>query len=404
METKFISNFQFLSPRLTIKNNHLTKEDVRKIKASLAGKISAMSSLVAAGFMIICILLLVTMGVTTSGQHIEVYGITSLLGQIIGAVLCLFAVVFEIISFKINDRSKRTIFHRLVNLALYLSLASTLLLSFYADASMDYLSSSPTITVAVILLAVLILIQPVYWIEAAILDVTLTGLIIAMAVYCQSAFAIQSLLYYILIAILYPMLAYLIISILFYAETQKYIQDLRNAILNDTAMYDELTHCKNRHALKSYLKDNSKRWSNNQTDLLLVMFDIDNFKLYNDTFSHPGGDYCLVSIADALRKAFPLPDLNFFRYGGEEFLLFFELEDPKDAKVILEQARKAVQNLNIEAPEGAPYKYVTISVGGTLIKTIDEFDFDKHLQIVDSYLYQAKANGKNVCVIDGQTI
>ena len=134
------------------------------------------------------------------------------------------------------------------------------------------------------------------------------------------------------------------------------------------------------------------------------MFDIDDFKLYNDAFSHPGGDYCLVSIADALRRAFPLPDLNFFRYGGEEFLLFFELENPKEAKSILEKARKAVQNLNIEAPGGAPYKYVTISVGGTLIKTVDEFDFDKHLQIVDSYLYQAKANGKNICVIDGKAI
>ena len=404
METKFISNFQFLSPRLTIKNNHLTKEDVRKIKASLATKIGAMSSIIAAGFLIICILLLVSMGVSTGGQHIEVYGLTSLLGQVFGAAFCLVAVVLEVISFKTKEQSKKALLNRFTNLALYLALASTLFLSLYADAEMGYLSSSPTISVSIVLLAVLILIQPVYWLEAAILDMAVTGLVIAMAIYCNVTFATQSTLYYILIAVLFPLLSYLIISILFYAETQKYIQDIRNAILNDTAMYDELTHCKNRHALKSYLKDNSKRWSNEETNLLLIMFDIDNFKLYNDTFSHPGGDYCLVSIADALRRAFPLPDLNFFRYGGEEFLLFFELENPKEAKSILEKARKAVQNLNIEAPGGAPYKYVTISVGGTLIKTVDEFDFDKHLQIVDSYLYQAKANGKNICVIDGKAI
>ena len=193
-------------------------------------------------------------------------------------------------------------------------------------------------------------------------------------------------------------------SILFFAETQKYCEELRNEELYNTALYDELTHCKNRHALKEFLEENAERWGNKNTHILLIMFDIDNFKLYNDTFSHPGGDYCLKTIAEAIRKEFPSPSLDFFRYGGEEFLLFFELNNPKEAAMIMEQVRTAVKNLNIVAPNGAPNQMVTISVGGTVIETRSFISFDESLKVVDSYLYQAKNSGKDICVIDGELV
>ena len=67
------------------------------------------------------------------------------------------------------------------------------------------------------------------------------------------------------------------------------------------------------------------------------MFDIDNFKEYNDQFSHLSGDYCLKSICDGIRKTFPSPSLDFFRYGGEEFLLFLELSNEEDPRYVIEK-------------------------------------------------------------------
>jgi diguanylate cyclase (GGDEF)-like protein len=152
------------------------------------------------------------------------------------------------------------------------------------------------------------------------------------------------------------------------------------------------------------LKENALRWNNKDVKLLIIMFDIDNFKLYNDQFSHPGGDYCLKTIAEAIRKEFPAPGLDFFRYGGEEFLLFFELNDPNDAPKYVEQTRKAIKELKLEAPKGAPKDMVTISVGGLLLNNVHGFSFEEQMKLVDSYLYTAKANGKDVCVFDGSVI
>ena len=132
----------------------------------------------------------------------------------------------------------------------------------------------------------------------------------------------------------------------------------------------------------------------------MIMFDIDNFKEYNDQFSHPGGDYCLRSVADAVRKEFPSPNLDFFRYGGEEFILFLEIRNIKDAKKIILQVRNAIKSLNIEAPEGAPKEMVTVSVGGLTVVTPTDFNFDEYLRQVDKYLYKAKGAGKDICCLN----
>ena len=211
----------------------------------------------------------------------------------------------------------------------------------------------------------------------------------------------QALMYYLFIAVIFPISCYLIVSILFYAETQKYCEEVRNGILYNSATYDALTSCKNRHALKEKIDhlENSK-----DLKLLVMIFDIDDFKLYNDQFSHIGGDYCLKSIADSVRKAFPSPSLDFYRYGGEEFLLFLETNSLEEAKIAMEKTRLAVSNLNLEAAKGAPCKNVTISVGGTFVKANEIADFNEVIKKADQYLYKAKASGKNVSVLDDEII
>lgn len=192
---------------------------------------------------------------------------------------------------------------------------------------------------------------------------------------------------------------------MFYVECKNYEENIENERLTNKAYYDNLTLCKNRHALKLFLDENSSKWERKENlNLLIVLFDIDNFKEYNDKFSHLGGDYCLKSIAEGIRKAFPSPSLDFFRYGGEEFLLFFELENEEDAKATMEKIRKSIEELNIEAPNGAPQKVVTISVGGTLIRSVKHFSFEEQMSTIDKYLYEAKNSGKDVSCLDGKLI
>ena len=253
-------------------------------------------------------------------------------------------------------------------------------------------------------IAFLLIVQPVYSLDAFLLNGATIITMIALSIFAKVQFNIESFIYYILIVAGFILLSRLFISILFYAEVQKYKQESISNSLLDTVMFDELTHCKNRYALKKYLEYKVPQWKVNKTTLLIVMFDIDNFKEYNDYFSHQVGDGCLKGIAGAVKSCFPSPGLEFYRYGGEEFLLFFELENPDEAPRYIEEVRSAIVGLDIVAPKGAPKKVVTVSIGGLLLQNIESFSFEEEMSLVDSYLYKAKASGKDVACYNGNII
>lgn len=403
MRKKISDNFLFLSPRLTIRNAHLKDRDVKKIKVSLSKKMGATSLLVAIGLFVISIFLIVSMGISTGWKHVEVYGLTSLIAQIISIAGSGAVIVFEILGLKIKDETKKIRFANTGNNLLPIIIAAFMFLSFYADAEMGYLTT-PTISASIITLALLILLQPVFWSIAIIYDFIVTGAIIGLTIVCYQLFHIQGAHYYILIAALYPFVSYLFISILFYAETQQYVQQLRNEALFNTAQYDELTRCKNRHALKMFFEENHQLWEERGTSVLFVMFDIDDFKMYNDQYSHLGGDHCLYSIAESVRKAFPSPSLDFFRYGGEEFMLFFEIYENTNCRDILETIRITIKALKIKAAVGAKHKVVTASIGGKVVRFGSGVNIEKELHDVDAYLYQAKDAGKDTCILNGKEI
>ena len=106
-------NFLFLSPRLTIRNAHLKDRDVKKIKVSLSKKMGATSLLVAIGLFVVSIFLFLSMGLTTGWKHAEVYGLTSLIAQIISVVGSSFVVIFEILGLRLKDDNKKVRFANL---------------------------------------------------------------------------------------------------------------------------------------------------------------------------------------------------------------------------------------------------------------------------------------------------
>jgi len=130
--------------------------------------------------------------------------------------------------------------------------------------------------------------------------------------------------------------------------------------------------------------------------LSLIMLDIDNFKTYNDTLGHQAGDQILVEISKILRDYSRKIDWV-CRYGGEEFAIILPQTPKKEALSIAEQLRKKVEEYPFIYEEVMPGKKITVSCG---IASFPE-DGKTNSELIasaDKYLYQAKKQGKNLCV------
>ena len=396
---------EFLYPLRLIKNKHFTKRDVARIKDNIATTTTMIRLISAALMFLFSSLMMVMMGAATKWNQVAVYGVGSLVAQIAGMSGSFICLSLLIASFFQKKDNVALILNRIAAYAIFLGVGLQMMFGIFADAQMGFTTKQETLSGSIIFLAVLIVLQPAYWLDSFILDTGTTITTIFLAIYCGIVFEMKCVYYYVVIALVFPLCSYFISTLLFYAECQHYKDTLENERLTNKAYYDNLTLCKNRHALQAFISENVPVWENDPNlKLLVILFDIDNFKEYNDTFSHLGGDYCIKTICDEVRKAFPAPSLDFYRYGGEEFLLFFELDQDKDAPKVMEKLRQAIEERGIEAPIEAPKDVVTISVGGTLIKDARGFSFEQVLEGVDKYLYQVKRNGKNACCLDGKII
>ena len=396
--------FTFLFPRKVISEEHLSKQDVIKVKRNICKKLGPINLVIATGMLLFNVGMLLAMNLTTNGDQVGVYGLASLISQIIGVVGAFVTAIFIGLSFQVQNSKISVNMKRIGCDLLFLCIASQMILSIYSDAYKGFTTHATSLSAGILLMVVLMLAQPAFWLEALILDIGVVFCLIGTSAFCTYQYGMTALPYYIAVSVAFLICAYIIICLLFYAETQRYCQILQNERIHNVAIYDELTKCKNRNALKEYLEENKKRWESKSINLLLIMFDIDNFKEYNDQYSHLGGDYCLKTICESVHAEFPSPDLNFFRWGGEEFLLFFELEDPHDAKEYLERVHGAIHEAEIVAPKGAPKDIVTISIGAHLIKNVEFFEFNEQLAIVDKYLYRAKESGKDVICYDNRML
>lgn len=172
-----------------------------------------------------------------------------------------------------------------------------------------------------------------------------------------------------------------------------------NRKLEDLAMVDGLTGVANRRAFDKHMEAEWKRCLRTEAPLSLVMFDIDHFKLYNDTYGHQAGDACLKKVGQNLTggSVARRPGDLLARYGGEEFAVILSNCSEEHAADIGEQLRAEIAALKIlhEASGVVNADYVTLSVGvGTLIPTPDT-TFNSLIEITDRALYMAKEQGRN---------
>ena len=169
-----------------------------------------------------------------------------------------------------------------------------------------------------------------------------------------------------------------------------------NEILAQLSITDGLTKLHNHRYFQDHLTREIKRVSRTQAPLSMILIDIDDFKLLNDTHGHAAGDDVLMALAAIMNDSARESDL-IARYGGEEFVILLPNTDLAGAVHLAEKIRISVEETRLIIGESMKPINVTISLGVAAYNG-NRRDFFAE---ADRALYQAKASGKNCVIIAG---
>jgi diguanylate cyclase (GGDEF)-like protein len=173
-----------------------------------------------------------------------------------------------------------------------------------------------------------------------------------------------------------------------------------NDRLTVMASIDMLSGLANRRGFQSRLDFEWLKAQQNDSELSLLMIDVDHFKLYNDTYGHPEGDACLSRLGEAL-AGIAAETMGFAgRYGGEEFCLLLPNTGAIKALEIGETVRAAIQGLALPHATSS-FQTVTVSVGVAATLPSDNQRPGDLVEAADAALYAAKHRGRNAVVEHG---
>ncbi|GAK55752.1 response regulator receiver modulated diguanylate cyclase [Candidatus Vecturithrix granuli] len=182
------------------------------------------------------------------------------------------------------------------------------------------------------------------------------------------------------------------------AITNQKLRQMNEALLESqkqleiAARTDPLTHLSNRRDMIEKIEMEKVRIKRHHKPFTLILCDIDNFKMFNDTFGHDCGDFILVSIANMMRAMIREQD-QLARWGGEEFLFLLPETNLKSGAIVAEKIRKAIADYHFE------YKThvlsVTMTFGVSICQT-HTIDIDDCIKQADRALYNGKHAGKNL--------
>lgn len=178
-------------------------------------------------------------------------------------------------------------------------------------------------------------------------------------------------------------------------------------ILLDENQKDKLTGLLNRHTFEESIqkiqalsfnsdRQNAQEWNRENRrksesaslKFCFAIIDIDNFKLINDRYGHIMGDEVLLLLSYIMKQNFRAKDL-LFRFGGEEFVVIFRVQNKSEAQIVLERFRQIIENYSF--PQ---IKTVTVSIGATFIQS-EQRVATEIIGRADKALYYAKNNGRN---------
>ena len=169
---------------------------------------------------------------------------------------------------------------------------------------------------------------------------------------------------------------------------------INNAALLEMSSTDMMTHLKLKYYFFNILTEAIDAAFLNKQNVAVLMFDIDFFKKFNDTYGHECGDFVLTSVADLIRKNLRDSDVA-SRYGGEEFTALLTDTGKTEAMVVAERIRSTINEHDFVYNN--QHLHVTISGGVSvfdaetnLVSSPNEF-----VNQADQGLYISKNNGRN---------
>ncbi len=169
---------------------------------------------------------------------------------------------------------------------------------------------------------------------------------------------------------------------------------IENASLFRQATTDRMTGLFSHHFFEKTLEEELERARRYKTTFSLVMFDIDHFKAFNDTYGHLQGDRIIREIARLITKSIRQVDFP-ARYGGEEFAVILPAVDIRGALVVAERLRKRIEQYAFANSEGGQPLHVTISLGVTEFDPESAYAPTEVIREADRALYRSKELGRN---------
>jgi len=163
------------------------------------------------------------------------------------------------------------------------------------------------------------------------------------------------------------------------------------------ARTDKLTGLANRRYFEQKLIEEAQYSNVSGKPINILIFDIDNFKSFNDTYGHIWGDKLLELFADIIKTNIRKSDIP-IRYGGEEFLILIRDLDRKTAKNVAERIRRQLEKKCICLINSSSHdSKVTVSCGVSQYPT-DSDNIREAIEFADMALYVAKRSGKNTVI------
>lgn len=170
----------------------------------------------------------------------------------------------------------------------------------------------------------------------------------------------------------------------------------KNMELRERSMIDDLTGLFNRRYFERSLSYDIERFKRYERPIGVILFDIDRFKLINDTYGHAVGDMALQHLAQLAKQMIRSADI-LARYGGEEFTLLLPETDTNGAHITAERLREFVSASPFNSQAGPVF--MSVSCGVTALEGHFDGTLDDVMRTVDKALYEAKDLGRNKVVV-----
>jgi diguanylate cyclase (GGDEF)-like protein len=184
---------------------------------------------------------------------------------------------------------------------------------------------------------------------------------------------------------------------------------LANERLKELALLDELTGIANRRCFREFIDREYRRCMDRADSALppcamsVEMFDIDNFKQYNDRYGHDEGDKVLAAVANEINSVIEESRELAVRWGGEEFIYAAFDSGCEAAYKTAETIRNRIADLKIMNEPAPEPTYITVSAGVCTALIVEKKDVADGIRLADKALYMAKSGGRNrVVVINGE--